>query len=673
MLINSNREELNWLGALHSLGIERIVYSGGGAKGSVYPGVYQALHETGVLKGIKQVSGASAGAITATFTAIGMSPSILRDKILHTEFKKLLGETVSHSKQRKPGVTALITKDGQPLEHFIEQNIRQTIQSFLNRPDFVTTGFKDDEQKELQLLQKKINNTHPCITFRDLDLLYRLFPDNFKQLSVTAIRFPDGTPQIFNAHTTPDVEIARACRASSSIPVVLEPVEIDINGTKQLFMDGGLYDNLPTACFDTDLNGQYIENTKPVQTLIFAFGEGLVDKKNPVFQALYGQRWNEILNETILNSILDDAIKILHRYHEPEAQSLGLKNLLSLLKYAIKQIMDTRVTEKLLSKDEATAFMEAVKTAFKTLASQPEKFSALLKSLEQESINQQAQQTISYMIQKSLSPLLYDADWFECFKRNYLTKVLGQLATPYKNTDRKEVGYQKLRSDYTLHTVELRVGDIKTTDFDKATAVAGIMDALGYLDTINHITNHNLHDPKQFDDVVFYQTLNSHFLHIYKAILIESNKDIKCDPLIQERLKLETLSSKDLNKQRYALIKKYAERKLDGHAMIALSLATEFYRQLLTPDDLLKQVYEVGFKLRGPFSISKITNHTIFNTKKVYETLAKKSMFDLYSTHPVTTKAPTRITKTIDELQQIDEFRQAYETHQKLRAVCEPI
>jgi NTE family protein len=97
-------------------------------------------------------------------------------------------------------------------------------------------------------------------------------------------------------------------------------------------------------------------------------------------------------------------------------------------------------------------------------------------------------------IKQILKPILYQADFVERLKRDVLLETLGYLKAPYKNTERKEQGYQKLRSQYPLRTVELRVGDIKTTDFNQATRFARVMDSLGFLDTVNHIT---MHEPKK--------------------------------------------------------------------------------------------------------------------------------------------------------------------------------
>ena len=83
------------------------------------------------------------------------------------------------------------------------------------------------------------------ILFKDLDLMRLIAPQRFKDLYVTATNKKTGELKIFNSKDTPDVEIALACRASASIPIVFQPVTID--GEK--YVDGGYRDNTPYNYF----------------------------------------------------------------------------------------------------------------------------------------------------------------------------------------------------------------------------------------------------------------------------------------------------------------------------------------------------------------------------------------------------------------------------------------
>ena len=113
--------------------IERIVCSGGGAKGVVYPGSYKAMVDTGVYEGAKELSGASAGAITAALMAVGMENHSVRSQLLTTNFKDLMGSVV---KEVGPGISSVfgktITQTGALLLEFIERNINTSVKSGLS-------------------------------------------------------------------------------------------------------------------------------------------------------------------------------------------------------------------------------------------------------------------------------------------------------------------------------------------------------------------------------------------------------------------------------------------------------------------------------------------------------------------------------------------------------------
>lgn len=59
--------------------VTQLVLSGGGAKGVAYPGAVKALEDRGALTGVRSISGSSAGAISATLLASGMSAGEFTD------------------------------------------------------------------------------------------------------------------------------------------------------------------------------------------------------------------------------------------------------------------------------------------------------------------------------------------------------------------------------------------------------------------------------------------------------------------------------------------------------------------------------------------------------------------------------------------------------------------
>lgn len=264
--------------------IKRLVFSGGGARGVVYSGAYAALEETGVFQDVEDIAGSSAGAITAALLAVGLSPEKFQHTLKQTDFSQLLGKTSKG---------AFITKDGEPLYDFIRNNTNTPIITFLQTQQNLAHECKD--------ILAKLTNPTPkySVTFGDLHTLYTHYPKQFKNLTVTAVKKEDGSLTYFNYKTAPDVEIALACKASSALPLILEPVKI--NGIE--YIDGGISDNIPVEAFK-----------KPAQKtdteiLVFAFVEGDPTQKNKtwrqriwtflfcsqgIWDALYGSRAHEL-------------------------------------------------------------------------------------------------------------------------------------------------------------------------------------------------------------------------------------------------------------------------------------------------------------------------------------------------------------------------------------------
>lgn len=146
------------------------------------------------------------------------------------------------------------------------------------------------------------------IYFRDLALMRAIDPTRFKDLVVTAVRRDNADLTIFSPHTTPDVEIALACRASASIPLVFEPVEIEVmvNGKKEKkqFIDGGYRDNIPTTHFKEITDNK----EKKGRTLALAFGSNSPDDN--LHTALYSSK-SKI---TDLSKLMTFAVDVIFKF-----------------------------------------------------------------------------------------------------------------------------------------------------------------------------------------------------------------------------------------------------------------------------------------------------------------------------------------------------------------------
>jgi len=345
MTNNSYQEELESrlkkLAAAQSEPFKYAAFSGGGAKGAIYSGVHEELERSGVLAGIEAVAGSSAGAMTAALIATGISSE---------DFKKLSGET---NFENLLGEGFIVNKDGKPLYQLMHDTISSNVTKYLKDKDIMEvcnlrmesiaveiTKLQNDSSpsalEELNILKEKQAKLQSIIDtdgvqfaelnkraqetgtiyFKDLDLLHLIDPIKFKDLVVTATNRETGDLTIFDARKTPDVEIALACRASASIPLVFEPVKI--NGVE--YVDGGYRDNLPQKYFEgqgkppevEDITGskeEIAQAKKKGRTLALAFGSDSKDSAAHV--AVYSAQEKISNPGMVMKFIMDVVFKFL--------------------------------------------------------------------------------------------------------------------------------------------------------------------------------------------------------------------------------------------------------------------------------------------------------------------------------------------------------------------------
>ena len=285
--------------------ILRLVFSGGGAQGVMYPGAYAALEHMGLLKDVQQVAASSMGTLPALCVALGIKNQQFREAFDAFDFEALLGEPIGFSFKKVPG-SLFFSKTGKPLENWVREFILKSVNDFLETTDV-------EQDQALRALKLKLNATDVAFTFSDLNILHQRFPKKFKQLLVTAITYPDGQFIVFNAKHHPEVDIVKAIRASIALPIVLVPGRVQ----DKLHMDGGYYDNTPANYFDLDKKGRFIPNQKQDQTLVFAFGEGVRDEFNPVYQALHGTEYYQFGAEKIPTLYHPSLIERIQRDYLP--------------------------------------------------------------------------------------------------------------------------------------------------------------------------------------------------------------------------------------------------------------------------------------------------------------------------------------------------------------------
>ncbi|KPH01788.1 hypothetical protein AEQ67_03740 [Pseudomonas sp. RIT-PI-q] len=251
--------------------IERLVLSGGGAKGVAFSGMVKALEDNQALDKIRSISGSSAGAISAAFLASGMDHAGF-DKMsdetnlvsLLDSQNKVLGPLQHASSALGKGAAKIPGKAGDigrllfdlmprlqtkamPLEALIREKMIESILARFNQA-------RNDSQRGLpekvEDQVKEILNRN-FVTFGDLATLSKDIPE-IKQLHITGTAMFDDRPQmvVFNASLTPDMDVAAAAHISGSLPVVFQkPSEqglaFQADGERTAFQDGGIMLNTP--------------------------------------------------------------------------------------------------------------------------------------------------------------------------------------------------------------------------------------------------------------------------------------------------------------------------------------------------------------------------------------------------------------------------------------------
>jgi hypothetical protein len=166
-----------------------------------------------------------------------------------------------------------------------------------------------------------------------------------------------------------------------------------------------------------------------------------------------------------------------------------------------------------------------------------------------------------------------------------------------KNTEIKQKEVEKIFSEYPLQYMEIRVGHLGIVDFTKANQFYRVLNATGFLDAINYITNHEVENNSLFKQDLFYETFVNNFIAIYKATLIISGNDYEQDNLLTQ-----ILSDKLGFRSQYYLIRDSLEIELtfpsylflnnvdyalDSPQAFALTRAYEYACNLIDSDVLL--------------------------------------------------------------------------------------
>ena len=193
---------------------KNLVFEGGGAKGIAYLGATEVLKKKGILKNIKRIGGASAGAINALLLGLHYSNDELKEIFMNLDFKIFLDDS--------PGFCRDFTR------------LRKKYGWY--KGDRFYNWIKDR-------IKEKTGN--PNSTFKDIQNSKE--ENNFRDIYFIGANISTGFAEIYSYEDTPLMEVAEAVRISMSIPLFFAAKKK--NG-KDVCVDGGLLNNYPIKIFD---------------------------------------------------------------------------------------------------------------------------------------------------------------------------------------------------------------------------------------------------------------------------------------------------------------------------------------------------------------------------------------------------------------------------------------
>jgi NTE family protein len=608
--------------ALQHRPIKRIVLSGGGAKGIAYPGAYRALFKSGLLSEVTDISGSSAGAITAALIAVGAPVDYIRETFLTKNMASLLGTRI---KEKSNGVMPKLTRDGKELYNFINEQIAYALSTIdlYDLENKLRTLDNEIKYKGKQLLAT-LKGTKKEITFAQLSILHQVYPKRFKNLTVTAVEYPLSRLQQFNYKKTPDVPIALACRASASIPIVLKPVEINIKGKKATFVDGGLKNNIPA---DLVSDREHYE-----ETLVFAFGEGSKADihfcTDRVEYAIHRSHWSEAIELNFLQQLYKDVI-------ESTSSPRSREKLCDTLTGILKQ------RENVPYSDPQYLSPQSAKKLQKYL------LAAIYKTEHLNSLSAEKLASNCWAFIKKIKRPLYKPHKVEYAAQNILPRYLG-FNMPVQNNNMRYEELRRLRDHFPLRTVDLHVGPITNRDFKKATSLARVMYAFGYADTLGYILNHDLTKNTELED--YYDQINHSFIIIYRALLAGMSKQPDKDAFLKH-----WNSSITAGNNQFEAIKSYSIKSPTSLVSFAFTRAIEFHDQLIDKEALFKETYLEAFK-RKFFAKSKSLGPTFFSSHSLENAVHKNpNLIPSLDSIAAKPRNGTRLNSIAHELQALTE------------------
>ncbi|RXV65334.1 hypothetical protein D1006_35140 [Burkholderia stabilis] len=290
--------------------LESLVLEGGGAKGVGNPPALLELSKSGVIGGLKQVVGTSAGALTAACLASGMSANAFQQLMDNTPMRSL-AEALPNFDTIYPHVQLKDSSDvnclarwlislvgggkdfsAQKAVAILDQQTSRSVGAFVDaEPHAIAQAVADghiteqeaarlDAFKGLSDASFAQDRSDKMLTFRDLSVLHKIKPELFKELAVTGYNKTEKRVELFDSANTPDMPVALAGRISMAIPVYFESVVLD----RSEYVDGGVGSNLASEMVIDQRADPITKQAVMARTMHMVF-----DSKGQGFHTLHGR------------------------------------------------------------------------------------------------------------------------------------------------------------------------------------------------------------------------------------------------------------------------------------------------------------------------------------------------------------------------------------------------
>ncbi|MFM2597709.1 patatin-like phospholipase family protein [Vibrio fortis] len=228
------------------------VFEGGGVKGAAFTGALQAAEENNIK--FVGYGGASAGAIIAYLSAIGLNAQDILNAMKKFNVASLLNESHSGDIENFLSFTDALKSSKfailkQPVKAM--RSCRFLGRAFASA--WFDLGISDDRNfisfLSFYLQEKYPDKMHWCETKEDLSITFeKLFSITGIELKIIATNLNSGSATVFSHIDTPSMCVFRAIVASSSYPLLFKPQTDD----SSMYIDGGVSCNLPTYLFHGD-------------------------------------------------------------------------------------------------------------------------------------------------------------------------------------------------------------------------------------------------------------------------------------------------------------------------------------------------------------------------------------------------------------------------------------